>query len=448
LFTLNTLWELGDIKKAINASHRKDFDNMEVEALAMYAKLHGHCSSIIKLLPDGSELFAGHNSWMGYYQMLRIWKQYEFGSSTPITMSSYPGMLASTDDWYQVGHLLVTETTLPNYNNDLYNLIVPETLPYWIRSMVANRLASTGPEWMDIFQKHNSGTYNNMWMVVDYSKFTPYKPLVEGTLTVGEQLPRYFHYEDETRTLAYGYWPSYNAARYPETARLIRQDVMQQTKGTKFSYQLVERAQIFRRDEATIVSDESMQRVMRYNQFETDPIAAGDPCNQLACRADLASDPSKRKAFGAIDAKYTSWAHNQRGQSVVVSGPTHDDQPAFDWQSAVESVSSTPHVGHPTKYNFPWMIMHSDLTATPWPASPDPESHMMSTVLFSTLILFVLLTVTVFFSRREVRQVTRGISYKKFSESMASTMCPSTVSAKSPLIPTPAEAAVLPSHGA
>lgn len=40
----------------------------------------------------------------------------------------------------------------------------------WIRSIVANRLATDGTEWADIFSKFNSGTYNNQWMIVDYNK--------------------------------------------------------------------------------------------------------------------------------------------------------------------------------------------------------------------------------------------------------------------------------------
>eukprot|EP00420_Gonyaulax_spinifera_P030061 CAMPEP_0197876318 /NCGR_PEP_ID=MMETSP1439-20131203/5322_1 /TAXON_ID=66791 /ORGANISM="Gonyaulax spinifera, Strain CCMP409" /LENGTH=103 /DNA_ID=CAMNT_0043495593 /DNA_START=29 /DNA_END=336 /DNA_ORIENTATION=+ len=102
------------------------------------------------------------------------------------------------DDFYQVGHLAVMETTLPSYNNDLLARVKPETLPYWIRAMVANQLATNGSEWMEVFRQHNSGTYNNMWMVVDYSRFTPGQPLPQGVLTVGEQVPGYFHWEDQT----------------------------------------------------------------------------------------------------------------------------------------------------------------------------------------------------------------------------------------------------------
>jgi len=369
MLLLNSLWDMDDIKQAVNSFERTNFSSMDMQAISMWTRRHGHCSSIVKLLPDGSELFAGHNTWMTYNLMLRVFKRYEFGSRTPIAMSSYPGVLSSQDDFYQVGSLVVMETTLPNYNNDLLERVKPETLLFWIRAMAANQLATSGPEWMDIFMKHNSGTYNNMWMVVDYGLFTPGKPLKEGVLTVGEQLPGYFYYEDQTRTLSYGYWPSYNAAVFPETVKLNKQDVMTEALGDSFSYQLVERAQIFRRDQGTIASDGDMQRVMRYNRFQSDPIAQGDSCKQLACRSDLAASPKARMAFGAIDAKYTSSAHVRAGRTIVVSGPTHDDQPAFDWGAAPELAAATSHVGQSQRHEFPWMVVGPDLLATPWPST-------------------------------------------------------------------------------
>jgi len=367
LFMLNSFADAFDVRQALNVSERPVFEAMEPQALALWVRQHGHCSSVVKLLPDGSELFAGHNTWIDYYHLLRAFKRYEFGSKTPISMSSFPGMLGSSDDFYQVGHLVIMETTLPNYNNDLLSLIKPEALPFWLRAMTANHLAESGPGWMETFRRHNSGTYNNMWMVVDYSRFTPGRPLPDGVLTVGEQTPGYFHYEDQTRTLSYGYWPSYNAALYPETARRINQDVMESARGDTFSYQMVERAQIFRRDQSIVMSDEGMQKLMRSNNFQVDPIAHGDSCAQIACRADLATNPFLKKAFGAIDAKYTSSAHNRRGQAVIVAGPTHDDQPAFDWRLLPEELAaSTPHAGQPLRFDFGWVVVGPDTSATPW----------------------------------------------------------------------------------
>ncbi|EOD41193.1 hypothetical protein EMIHUDRAFT_41599, partial [Emiliania huxleyi CCMP1516] len=359
LLTINMLWELEDINLATNVASMANFSLMSAREVSLYVRQRTHCSSIVKLLHDGarrSELFTGHNSWMGYHMMLRVFKRYEFGGLRPVAMTSYPGALVSGDDWFQVGNLTITETTLPNYNNEIFAAVTPKTVPYWIRAMVANQQARSGPDWMEVFAKHNSGTYNNMWIVVDYSKFEPYKPVREGLLTVGEQLPDFFYYEDQTAVLSYGYYPSYNAAAYPETARLIKQDKMAREKGEDFSYQMVSRAKVFRRDQADIRSDADMQRTMQYNQFKTDPLAKGDPCNQLACRADLDKDAAARQTFGAIDAKYTSSAHVRADRTLVISGPTKDDQPVFDWRAVDPALAAkSSHNGQPERFNFPWM---------------------------------------------------------------------------------------------
>ena len=55
--------------------------------------------------------------------------------------------------------------------------------------MVANRLSRTGSEWTSIVSWHNSGTYNNQWMVVDFNRIQEDGTLQDGTLWVYEQLP-------------------------------------------------------------------------------------------------------------------------------------------------------------------------------------------------------------------------------------------------------------------
>ena len=272
----------------------------------------------------------------------------------------------------QVGNLTVTETTLPSYNHALFGAVTPKSVPYWIRAMVANQQATSGAEWMEAFARHNSGTYNNAWIVVDFAKFIPGKPLREGLLTVGEQLPEFFYFEDATATLSYGYYPSYNAAVYPETARRVGQDAMVRLKGERFSYQMAPRAQIFRRDQTRVRSDADMQQLLRYNQFESDPVAKGDPCKQLACRADLNKDSAARAAFGALDAKYTSSAHVRADRMVVISSPTYDDQPPFEWSRLDRKLEEAhPHEGHPDRFRFPWLVVGGNMEAAPYEEMPD-----------------------------------------------------------------------------
>jgi len=77
------------------------------------------------------------------------------------------------------------------------------------------RMASSGPQWMEIFQKENrytfgfnsllcfvniydSGTYNNQWIILDHNLFKPNKQLAPNTFVIGEQAPGLFVYSDQT----------------------------------------------------------------------------------------------------------------------------------------------------------------------------------------------------------------------------------------------------------
>ncbi len=81
--------------------------------------------------------------------------------------SSYPGIISSTDDFYQTTHgLVITETTEEVYNNTLYDLVKPnDCVLSWVRVVVSNTLTSSGPEWATMFSSFNSGTYNCQWYV-------------------------------------------------------------------------------------------------------------------------------------------------------------------------------------------------------------------------------------------------------------------------------------------
>jgi hypothetical protein len=75
--------------------------------------------------------------------------------------------LNSGDDFYIINSgLVVIETTIENFNPTLYaDYLSPSTLMEWLRNIVANRLATNGQTWSDIFSRYNSGTYvsGNRW---------------------------------------------------------------------------------------------------------------------------------------------------------------------------------------------------------------------------------------------------------------------------------------------
>ena len=52
----------------------------------------------------------GHNTWTTYYTMTRLYKHYDFSGLSDrhavgrrVSMSSYPGVVSSIDDWYTIG---------------------------------------------------------------------------------------------------------------------------------------------------------------------------------------------------------------------------------------------------------------------------------------------------------------------------------------------------------
>ena len=63
-----------------------------------------------------------------------------------------------------------------------------------------------------------------------------------------------------------------------------------------------------------------MQLFIRKNDWEHDPLADGDSCNQVSCRADLESEPEEAQAFGALDGKVTNSTLIREGIVMAVSG--------------------------------------------------------------------------------------------------------------------------------
>ncbi|ELR11152.1 phospholipase blike protein g, putative [Acanthamoeba castellanii str. Neff] len=312
------------------------------------------CSALITLLPKSADLFAGHTTWTDYYSMNRIYKHYSLpltgAAAVNISFSSRPGMLSSKDDWYTMSSGLVSlETTNAVYNKSLYANVKPEgSLLCWQRAMLANRLAKTGKEWTDIFAQHNSGTYNNQWMVVNYNLFQAGRPLKAGTLHILEQIPGYTMSDDVTHVLAsQGYWPSYNVPYFEWIYNISGWTEMLAKYGDNYSYAKCPRATIFRRP--------------TYNDWQHDPLALNDPANGISSRYDLRGDIDKPAfAFGGIDSKATSSAmmiNPERNMlALAISGPTHQQQTPFEWTAKWEDV----HEGQPALWNFDWVVHDSN----------------------------------------------------------------------------------------
>ncbi|XP_053324923.1 putative phospholipase B-like 2 [Spea bombifrons] len=339
----------------------------------------GSCSALIKLLPGNKDLLVSHDTWNTYQSMLRIIKKYTLpyrtspngGPTVPgwvQTFSSYPGTIFSGDDFYLLSSGLVTlETTIGNSNPQLWKYIQPEgSVSEWLRNIVANRLAASGQEWAAVFEKFNSGTYNNQWMIVDYNKFRAGQTKAPaGILTVLEQLPGMVVKADKSDELyKSGYWASYNIPYFKEIFNASGQPELVEKYGDWFTYDRNPRAQIFRRNQTNVQDLNSMIQLMRYNDYLHDPLSLCLSCNpqpngenSISARSDL--NPAngtypfgalRQRQHGGTDMKVTSYDMAKVYQMVAVNGPTWDQVPPFQWSTS--PFSNLMHMGHPDLWKF------------------------------------------------------------------------------------------------
>uniref|UniRef100_A0A7E4W1Z7 Phospholipase B-like n=1 Tax=Panagrellus redivivus TaxID=6233 RepID=A0A7E4W1Z7_PANRE len=355
--------ELIDLNKALNRTFDAAIDDPEPSK----------CSGFIKIANDNKDLFISHVSMSGYNTMNRILKLYKFGYDKKrvpghtVSFSGYPGALASADDYNLISSGLASiETTISVFNESLYG---PEyvkaegQLHCWVRSFISNQLARTGEEWVNIFKRYNSGTYNNQWTVLNYNLFKPGKPLPKNdVLWILEQLPGYTSTRDMTWFLEkFRYWPSYNIPYLKSVNELSGFD----TKGAvnnwwRWGYS--PRAKMFHRDHQKVQDLDSLRALMRYNDYTHDELSK---CNcsppytaeaSISTRGDL--NPANgtyeipsmgHRNHGSLDYKGTNYELFTQLRFEVVGGPTYDPLPPFNWNTT-DIVA--PHFGQPTIWNF------------------------------------------------------------------------------------------------
>jgi len=330
------------------------------------------CSALIFPVYDSDglieDVFLGHTTWRAYYAMLRIWKVYNFHylPQKVVSFSSSPGLLHSKDDFYVTQGLVVMETT-----NDVSNATLTEWLYQnvkssvlsWQRAMVATGFAADGRSWTELFSTYNSGTYNSQWMVFDTSKVfaDPSGHLDISSpdlLWIAEQIPSLVATGDVSMELSTkGYWPSYNVPYFPQIYDVSGYPT---DRNSLNGYDGSPRTQIFERETRWIESMSEFQDLMRFNQFQIDPVCRGYPANG-ACAISSRMDLSRTapKPFGGIDGKVVSVQDILKAnlkfpfevpEAYAQSGPTYDDQETFYWTR----FPFVAHRGIPMKMKFGW----------------------------------------------------------------------------------------------
>ncbi|BDA45664.1 Phospholipase B-like 1 [Coccomyxa sp. Obi] len=377
---LSAVGDLGDLVPALEPKRRVQWETLTPSELEGKLASAGHCSALVKVTGNYSDLFLSHSSWFTYSGMVRIYKHYDFALASPhhrlrrTSFSSYPGELSSDDDFYLMDTgLALLQTTNDILDTDLYKLLTPKSVLNWQRVRLANAMATSGSEWADIVAQYNSGTYNNQYMVVDLKLFRPEQELRPNLLWVVEQVPGLTVAEDQTEILSRGYWPSYNIPFYPEIYRragYLKLQRDQQARGGDYiaaarqkSYQLAPRATIFRRDAGKVTDLKSLKRLMRSNDYQNDPYSEGKALNAICGRGDL--DEAKPRAYGCYDSKVADFAMARRLAAEGIVGPAGREAglPPFQWTEG--RFANVSHQGQPGVFDFIYEPLEADMLRRP-----------------------------------------------------------------------------------
>jgi hypothetical protein len=337
---------------------------MTFEEIQNYLLITNHCTSLYKVKSDLSDIFLCHNSWYYYTMMTRIFKEYNLNFNHPsikcktVYFTSYPGSIVSNDDFYVTSNdLSIIETTNSNMNVSIYKEISYNSLLNWQRVQIANRLSTNAKEWTEHFAYNQSGTYNNMYMVLDMKKVDLEKKIIENdAMKIIETLPKYYVINDITDYLKRGYWPSYNVPFSDEIYKksLIDESIKKNPKLKQgIDYNMCSRAQILRKYQSDVIDLDSFKKLMRYNNYKDEPMAYKSPVNTISARGDL---NEKSSCFGAFDCKVTS-VKNLKGKDKIFylyGGPTNIDTPQFRWNET-KSCENFTHIGLDNEPNYGWI---------------------------------------------------------------------------------------------
>jgi len=346
---------------------QQELESLTPEKWTQIKRRTGRCSALVRVADKNADLFVGHATFSDFAEMLRVFKYYDFplkkrGART-VGFSSYPGAVSSTDDYYVTSSgLMVTETTISLLTDEPYDHLddTGKALPDFIRIMAATFAAQSGKEWVDMMDKSATGLYGSQWMVVDYNKFTPGKPIQDGTLMVLEQVPTISHYEDESdRLRKTGFWSSENRAYFPDARQVSGFADAEEMHGKLFSSEHNPRATIFAATAPEVQTLADFRAEMRRNKWphEIDGGPENTPDHAISARSDLTkTNPAPN---GGVDAKVADSCMVKKLLVDAISGPTQD-QKVFSWtdpETHKELFPGVPHEGLPDTYNFPWVRM-------------------------------------------------------------------------------------------
>jgi len=299
--------------------------------------------------PD--DMLSAHVTFGEYGEMIKIMKTYKLHFGTlinDVTMSSYPGCVSSTDDYFITGRgfvLMSTSLWLPSSGEYSKPAITNDGLPSFLRAIMATRLATAPRMWAKVYGYIPGIAGAKQWVVADYSKFKALQPIANDTVWMVESLPRVQRANDVSHILRDSSF--FEAHGVPHFADIRK--IYGLPPSGPGAYEEMRGAALIDKG-ATInnlATARQMLREVRTSRHDQIPITA---------RSDL--DPSKPIPAGGTDAKATNKCLVQKMGTQAVSGPPlMPGGSPFRWKEAngKETFPGWPHSGVPDEWNFDWV---------------------------------------------------------------------------------------------
>lgn len=335
-----------------------------------------HCTGLIKLKKDYSDIFFSHDTWSSYSELNAILKDYQLNipeyKAHRVMISTRTGLLSSVDDfWTNDQGLLVLETTMHTPNKTLYDDCNTQQLPNFIRTFYAITNSDNGKEFTENFIRENSGTYNNEYICLDSKVFKKNeKPKADsGLLWIIEQFPG-THYlsKDITQELVDKlYFPSVNVPWFKELFDLAGYPEMQINESwrrTFWTYDESPRYKLIERDAPKIKNYDDFKAFMRKNDWKKDKLLLGEPGQGIESRYDLREGQTlygNKSCFGGLDSKSARISEFYSGMVMdAINSPQYETNPPFKFSDWAGKDGNPAHEGLPeTEWTHPWIQFSS-----------------------------------------------------------------------------------------
>ena len=339
-------------------------------------ELSMHCTGMIKLQKDYSDIFFSYNTWSSYSELNAFLKDYQLNipeyKAHRVMISTRAAHLSSVDDfWTNDQGLFVLETTMHTPNTDLYKDCNTSQVPNFLRVFYAITNSDNGKEFTENFIKENSGTYNNEYIVLDSKVFKKGEKPESGSglLWIIDQYPG-THYlsKDITEELVDKlYFPSVNVPWFKELFDLAGYPEMQEKEAwrrTFWTYDESPRYKLIERDAPKISDYDEFKDFMRRNNWKEDKILQGEPGQGIESRYDLREGQTlygTKSCFGGLDSKVARISETYSGLVMeAINSPQYETNPPFKFSDWAGQEGNPAHEGLPeTEWTYPWIHFSS-----------------------------------------------------------------------------------------